>query len=813
MAINFVARSYVIISALLILSACSYHQLSPTERGVSFPLHSCDDAKLKAASAMLRTVPIEKVSEDGSLAPLTASDLRFDDSWVCVTAKANEASETSERGVERDSASFSEGERRLRQYVEKTFLAKDARDDETRPTLGIALSGGGSKASAFGMGVLAGLSDLDLLDKADYISSVSGGSYTAYYYFTHKVIPHLRRPPYQPIPSDKLFSDCIEADAVYMAPQVIEAISSHGGCQKTQVKTPLDASPRDTRLYNEWISPIDRLSKKNNLYQAFVRCNQDVFKPGNCSIAPTSQDFGISFPTVAGTLLLAPITLLPNMIFDWGLSTSPAARTYKDGIGLAYGSSPPSPEFLEQFYYGRDDFNYSCDKSSLLPALDCAPGIWDPNPVPLTFEELRRAYLISQKQNRSLPFWIINATAPENRMSLGLLAAGKDDKDNIDMFEMTAVSQGSGRYGYVPAPMSIHNMNVLDAVAASAAFADSNQQLYKSVAARATLGMFLQLMNFEWGYDIANYNVRDSRRYQHKVLPFPLYYLDGFGERHSDEAQKSKQMQDRLRSAYIRLTDGGNGENLGAYALMKRGVKNIVISDAAVDGDGSFKDLCKFARRAANSPIGERYPKKLYVPGLADFDKHCQAVDEPSEKGYELHKWTFTTPILLGCLRVKETESCEDLGPHDVRLFIVKPAIDMASFMNHQVGHINAHNGQTKNNLVITKCWIPGYEENDQNSKLNCTSAGFLMRNWNDDVARRCSLFPQHTTFFTTANSSSSIFSAYRDLSRQYVNMVGNLLKKIANDDKSAQEEFIRLLNVQSSEKKHVETLCRHLGT
>jgi NTE family protein len=47
---------------------------------------------------------------------------------------------------------------------------------EVRSTLGLALSGGGSRAAAFHRGTVQGLSDIGLLDEIDVVSSVSGGS-------------------------------------------------------------------------------------------------------------------------------------------------------------------------------------------------------------------------------------------------------------------------------------------------------------------------------------------------------------------------------------------------------------------------------------------------------------------------------------------------------------------------------------------------------------------------------------------------------------------------------------------------------------
>src|SRR3954467_9032103 len=53
--------------------------------------------------------------------------------------------------------------------------------------IGLALSGGGSRAMAFHLGCLRALNDLGLLDKIDAISTISGGSVIgAYYAYTPK---------------------------------------------------------------------------------------------------------------------------------------------------------------------------------------------------------------------------------------------------------------------------------------------------------------------------------------------------------------------------------------------------------------------------------------------------------------------------------------------------------------------------------------------------------------------------------------------------------------------------------------------------
>lgn len=52
--------------------------------------------------------------------------------------------------------------------------------------IGLALSGGGYRAAAYHIGTLRALHKLNVLDKVDVISSVSGGSITAAYYVLNK---------------------------------------------------------------------------------------------------------------------------------------------------------------------------------------------------------------------------------------------------------------------------------------------------------------------------------------------------------------------------------------------------------------------------------------------------------------------------------------------------------------------------------------------------------------------------------------------------------------------------------------------------
>lgn len=72
------------------------------------------------------------------------------------------------------------------------------------PQVGLALSGGGTRAGLFAHGVMQGLFDSGLLEKVDTISSVSGGGYAALWYFTKRMEAARQGWDYR-----QIFSDCL----------------------------------------------------------------------------------------------------------------------------------------------------------------------------------------------------------------------------------------------------------------------------------------------------------------------------------------------------------------------------------------------------------------------------------------------------------------------------------------------------------------------------------------------------------------------------------------------------------------------------
>lgn len=766
---------------VMMLVACTSFQPSADQRGINFPLKTCDSETVKRAARDFTVSEPYRISSANVC--VTAPPLN-------TTAAASDATLSEQRAVRESAAFSSQGVRGreaikegTREAIERPFLAATRARDT--PRFGVALSGGGSKAAAFAMGVLAGVADKQMLQEVDFISSVSGGSYAAYFLYAHLLIPPMHGELLPRV--DTLFADCVRQSGPGEVSQPLESKltdeHSPGLCPWSKDK------PWDVVELKHFTIPADIK------YQAFSGCQQDVFKPGVCTFKRTPEGDGVALYPVFGTFAFAPFALVSGTLFDWGISLSAAGNTYKNGIGMAFGTTA-SDAF--RYVDPPDQVHIDCRPNG--DAMDCVDGTVGDHHTPLTFDDLRIGLLAAGRQGHHLPFWIINATAPRHRSGIGWMLAS-DTRLDDDIFEMTPLSHGSPRYGYVTAPASLHGMNVLDAVAASAAFLDSNEQRIDQNW-RGIAGTMLHLSNLDWGIDIRNYNVSDTRALFHRLLPYPLNLLDGGVSMMN--ARAHDQNPDRVRSSFLRLIDGGNSEDLGVYSLIKRDVRNIVVSDAAEDQVGKFGDVCRMMRSLQYAPA--KVPHIVYVPGLDSFADFC--AEKHSRMSYDLHQWVADPPVLLGCVRVEpapdKSAPCSNLGPHDIRLFIVKPAIDVPRFVSEQ--------WDLRKNLLsgagtIKNCWLAHYDGSIANDirQLNCETAMHIRDNWDGDD---CLVFPQNTTVGMTANSSRNLYAAYRELARQYTYRALDLLIPLVREDESP-ESVAAFDGAVDAQRRHAQPLVK----
>lgn len=769
---------------------------------------------------------------------------------------------------------------------------------------GIGLSGGGSKASAYAFGVLAGLDDLAFIPgftppgngdwprdkpRASLIGSVSGGGYSAYYFYTQALSDAQRqRPPLeQKSPYAHLFQDRITCKSA-------DKPGSHtcgDGSRSQDVTHDTPFGPalfsllqenQQLHLYSDTQRgyPDDHTYARDSRRLFALRCGQDVLQPGHCSSLATSQDKVLNLSSGVGLLFGTLISAVPhhlfNTLFDAGINASPPRLIYERGIGLTYGAVIPNepaqsaypPELgkecpdlpwatarlhclatdtpqpfsalVTQLPAGSKQAAakghiLNCyrpiKEAGSIPQQQCASALADfaAYPTPLEFDTLRQRVFSAHDRTGlfPLPYWVMQATSTRSRSVFSWFTDPRSEMTR-DVFEMTPLLHGSDRYGYRTGHVT--DFNALDSVVASAAFFDANQQTISDPVLRPLFALTQHLLNLNWGVDIPNYNVSDTRRAWHSILPFPLYFVDSFHLRMTAPPED----KDRFRSPFIRLTDGGNAENTGALAAIRRGIPTIVISDAAQDSDYSFGDLCRLKlgleglapdeiqqyitlpRGTGPQPPGARLA--LHIPGLDQFDSHCIthptfidfvangfAQGKSLTSYYEVQDSGSPTLLssLLGCV-----EFAHDGPPCQkslYRLIVLKPLLSTQQLKQSwnrgpspYVRQMQActHAGKlytTSPRPTARDCTTPEISADileECKRAVPCEVARFSHQL---DVGEIGKDFPQTATVSTTFNSSATLFAAYRELARwQTINSAPAIRAATANDGR-----FLRLIAEQ----------------
>jgi hypothetical protein len=158
---------------------------------------------------------------------------------------------------------------------------------------------------------------------------------------------------------------------------------------------------------------------------------------------------------------------------------------------------------------------------------------------------------------------------------------------NADFFMFTPEYTGSDATGYVGTQRIEKDESALDlgtAMAISGAAVSSNMgsQTIKP------LSLTLALLNVRLGYWLRNpLSIRTDRRWYQRLFDIRSFLL--FEEMFNQITETSEM---------VLLTDGGNIENLGVYALMKRKCRFIIAVDAEADPTLSFNSFLLLERYA-----------------------------------------------------------------------------------------------------------------------------------------------------------------------------------------------------------------------
>lgn len=643
------------------------------------------------------------------------------------------------------------------------------------PLIGLALAGGGTRASQISIGVLKGLHEAGLLSKVKYLSTVSGGGYAGYWYVSQRL---------NNASDDELFADCIP--------------SRYTDIVKTLGKTPPDtctikdaiedANSKDANSRKRCFCPEKRnvASAKedstnftnvlsNGLFgapgtkyfdpyrfQNSLRGHTDLFAP-TFSYTDTRRDNrfvpSVLLPAVSQFAMALTVDILGDVVFDWNVNASPSRVLYREGILRVYGLPPlDCASYLNKtsspLSLGKKE---NCmDERPLIDEVETDQAYRLP-----TFDDLRS---VESSGKGSIPNWVINATTPvlncphvsgdESCVQTEFFSSNPYPPHKA-AFEFTTDYWGAGEFGYWPVgsgsnPFEGSSFELINAVSSSAAFFDPNEKTF-------TLGgvgnLLQQAFGFKWGYYLRNPHVSDDQRVLHRALIFPLYLMHRWRE--------NKDAVD------IHLIDGGQSDNLGAYALIRRRVPNIIISDHASEAiPGNMEDICSLKRSLGLPEFAASNGEKVWhiqfdqLPNLSDI---CNSSDRPGKdrKVYNVRNWKH--PVIEGCAvevgqmsTIPADASCESLrlefaandSSRHLKLFLIKPAIDLSKYQSEP------------------------YEQLRKDSPADLASAteivGFIknnieVRTENDGAL----LFPSHGTVDLTLDSSPWLFGAYRELAAQ----------------------------------------------
>jgi hypothetical protein len=347
---------------------------------------------------------------------------------------------------------------------------------EKRPKIGLALSGGGTKAAVFAHGVLHGLNDAGVLKNVDVISSVSGGSYAAMWYFTKHIEAKSNS-----FDINQIFKDCWTA---------------------WRINPTTDSEKPDWNQYKHLFAVAEAVEEDSCFnsthyrvgdpyrFQAHLLRYPDLFRTeytvidGNKQKAPVKETLG----------LLANV--VTELFVGWAGIDTGLVDSYQAGIERTWGLNPKPRSEQGGATESKDAWSYSNDNRDT--GVKYRPRM---DPSKATFSQLRDLY----KGANPPPMWVLQATIGNK----GRLP----DMDTL--YEMSPFVQGSNRedskWTSDPQHFQSEIQQIPTAVRASAAFADS-QGVEPGLLKTLMLGITNNLLpSSRWGVDITLKNGRSAR--------------------------------------------------------------------------------------------------------------------------------------------------------------------------------------------------------------------------------------------------------------------------------------------------------------
>ena len=288
-------------------------------------------------------------------------------------------------------------------YAEEREYLKNKRERiDGTPNVGLAISGGGPRSASFSIGVMQALEELGILKDVDVISSVSGGSYVSFWYFTqncyfNKTDIQFYCPVSSDVNSGTRMSEP-DGSEINVLQKYGELSSNFEPIELFKVRQSKVVQPIDYRFqyHLEESSNILSYAKEPGFWKNFF-----------------------SYADITNKLLVhvgsLPFHWVANGLFDWNWNGNPSRKFYENGLERTYGYVPLS--------YNLEDYINSERVTPIVPRV---------YGTQIELEQVRD-YLKVAPKKREMPYFVINATGGHDR------AFNQFDKSN-SIFEKSFYS-------------------------------------------------------------------------------------------------------------------------------------------------------------------------------------------------------------------------------------------------------------------------------------------------------------------------------------------------------------------------------------
>jgi hypothetical protein len=683
-----------------------------------------------------------------------------------------------------------------------------------RPLIGIASSGGGSKASSFGFGVIKALVDSDRIKNIDIISSVSGGGYAAIGLYSR--INHVKGDAQKL--KDSFSSEvlrgaytnreaqpdgeynCNQDNPCVLAPS-LDFFHSNDEKLKPEKLKPEEKQPLEVSTwYLNTKSSIDIAGVQisddqflhhgcdgihSALHTVFLRPRGDAMRQPRCypdiMHLSTGSKTTRKIENKLGTSLMyvgyitahistIPISWITNTLFDLPVNISPTNWAQQSGIFRQYASQ----------YELKVEKEPKKDKEQK----DKEPqgnwlSLWQQGYSPITMEDVKKI------EDDGYPMWIVNATTPTSNA----LNFSSIDLTKMDQYRMEFTSRGFGshKYGYVinETPDTFLDVPFKKLVTSSQAFLDPRQRTYIFEGILGSkgenFGLFIgsELLNLNWSLKIPNYTMHPNAYTAWQAVPFPFIFNRWL-------------LPEEEYRPHIHLGDGGvNRDNWGIIPLLERGTRHIIALDQSDDIETDqintvgLQNLCEI-----NQFLNDR-GVTLEMTGNPNNDPKS-----PYNLKDECNKQK-NSPTVINRLNYKEWKKpvwegeivCDDKNKdcsnpmNGIKLYVVKATVDrdeMDACWNNVTHKDQVKRQEYWAKAITFRKSLSGKDIKPVIPPTLCLFEYDQRKHCSEDEEGDC--FPQHSMAALTFNMSNGLWNGYMELGwykgTYLINIIDGIIKK-----------------------------------